>query len=107
MRRDMGRQPFSEPSIIARIAIALGGLALIGMGITPILHGDFSYENWWGGLAFAPIAVLGGAAILVASIVVRFRKPQENEKGHQHKKRHKHKKVRDADRPQAFYTRWW
>lgn len=101
MRRDMGKQPFSEPSIIGRLAIGLGGLALIGMGITPMLHGDFSYENWWGGLAFAPIAVLGGAAILVASIGVRFRKPQE------HKKKRKNKKVRDKDRLQAFYTRWW
>jgi hypothetical protein len=62
------RQPFSQPSAVGRIAIALGGLSLVATGLHSILRGDYSYENWWGGLAFAPLAVLAGAWIMAASV---------------------------------------
>jgi hypothetical protein len=44
------------------------GATLIGFGLTPLRHGDPSYETWWGGLAFAPFAIIFGVIIILGAI---------------------------------------
>ena len=44
------------------------GTAMIGFGIAPLRHGNLSYENWWGGLAFAPFAIIFGIIIVLGAI---------------------------------------
>ena len=70
---DLMRQPFCQTSTIGRIAIVLGGLSVLATGLHSMLRGNYSYENWWGGLAFAPLAVIGGGAIIVAALFPRLR----------------------------------
>jgi hypothetical protein len=41
--------------------VGLAGLAMISLGVVPILkRGDIFYTNWFGGLVFAPLAILFG-----------------------------------------------
>jgi len=48
---------------------ALAGLCMIGLGLHPILSsGSLNYHNWFGGLVFAPFAIVFGLFILLASI---------------------------------------
>jgi hypothetical protein len=44
------------------------GAAIIGIGIAPLRHGDLSYENWWGGLGFAPFTIIFGIIIVLGAI---------------------------------------
>ena len=39
-------------------------LAVITTGIRPLLKGDYFYRNWWGGLVFGPITIIGGLLFL-------------------------------------------
>jgi hypothetical protein len=52
----------AEPrGFLYRLVAALAGLSMISLGVLPILgRGDMFYANWFGGLVFAPIAVLFG-----------------------------------------------
>ena len=44
-----------------RIVAGLAGLAMISMGIAPLVRrGDMFYTNWFGGLVFAPLGALFG-----------------------------------------------
>lgn len=46
---------------LTRIVAGLAGLAMICIGLAPLLRrGDMFYRNWFGGLAFAPFAILFG-----------------------------------------------
>ena len=48
---------------------ALAGLCMIGLGLHPILSsGSLNYHNWFGGLVFAPFAIVFGLIILLASL---------------------------------------
>jgi hypothetical protein len=47
---------------------ALIALALIATGIRPLLKGDLFYKNWWGGLVFGPITIIGGLLLLYVVI---------------------------------------
>ncbi len=47
---------------------ALVALAVIATGIRPILKGDLFYNNWWGGLVFGPMTVVGGLLFLYVVI---------------------------------------
>jgi hypothetical protein len=51
-----------------RTVASLAGLTMVAFGLRPILAGDLNYTNWFGGLAFAPLAILFGIAILLAAI---------------------------------------
>jgi hypothetical protein len=44
------------------------GAVVIGFGLTPLRHGSVSYETWWGGLAFAPFAIIFGVIIVLGAI---------------------------------------
>ena len=43
-----------------RFIIFVLGLSLIAMGVKPFLRHDLFYTNWFGGLFFAPLAILAG-----------------------------------------------
>lgn len=44
-----------------RIVAGLAGLAMISLGVAPILkQGDIFYTNWFGGLVFSPLAIIFG-----------------------------------------------
>jgi hypothetical protein len=45
-------------------------MAIIAGGIGALAGGAFEYRNWWGGVVFAPVAILIGAAVL---FIVLFR----------------------------------
>jgi hypothetical protein len=50
---------------LTRIVAGLGGLAAIGFGMSSMLRrGDMFYTNWWGGLVFAPMALIFGLFII-------------------------------------------
>jgi hypothetical protein len=42
---------------------------MIGLGLRPILlSGDLNYRNWFGGLVFAPLAIVFGLFVLLAAL---------------------------------------
>jgi uncharacterized membrane protein YcjF (UPF0283 family) len=43
-------------------------LAVAATGIRHLLKGDTSYQNWWGGLVFAPLTIIGGILLLYVVI---------------------------------------
>lgn len=52
-----------------RFVGGLAGAAMISMGVAPMLgHGDVSYTNWFGGLVFAPVAILFGIFTIFCAI---------------------------------------
>jgi uncharacterized membrane protein YcjF (UPF0283 family) len=52
---------------------ALIALAVIATGIRPLLKGDYFYKNWWGGLVFGPVTVIGGLLLLYV-VIFRWKK---------------------------------
>ncbi len=59
---------FDPARPVFRALFLVLGAVMIGIGITPLLHGNVSYENWWGGLAFAPFAIVFGIIIVLGAI---------------------------------------
>ena len=53
-----------------RIVLGVFSVIIISMGISAILTGTINYSNFWGGVVFAPIAIIIGTLIL---IIVTFR----------------------------------
>jgi hypothetical protein len=52
-----------------RFIASAAGLAIAGIGFTPLLrHGDVTSTNWFGGLVFAPLAILFGVFIVVCAL---------------------------------------
>jgi hypothetical protein len=46
---------------LPRIVAAIAGLAMVCLGLAPLLRrGDIFYTNWFGGLVFAPLAIAFG-----------------------------------------------
>jgi hypothetical protein len=46
---------------LARIVATLAGLAMVCLGAAPLIRkGDTFYTNWFGGLIFAPLAIIFG-----------------------------------------------
>jgi hypothetical protein len=49
------------PPPLTRIVAGLTGLAMICLALAPLLRrGDLFYANWFGGIVFAPFAILPG-----------------------------------------------
>jgi hypothetical protein len=44
------------------------GLTAIGLGLAPLRHGRFFYENWWEGLVFGLLAILFGLLFILGAI---------------------------------------
>ena len=54
---------------LTRIVAFLAGLAMISLGLAPILRrGDIFYSNWFGGLVFSPLAIIFGLFIIVCAL---------------------------------------
>ena len=52
-----------------RTVAALAGLSMTGCGLLPIVSsGSLNYRNWFGGLVFAPLAILFGLFTLLAAL---------------------------------------
>ncbi len=59
-----------EPhSFVYRLVAILAGLAMLSLGLGPILkRHELFYGNWFGGLVFAPFAILFGILTIVFAI---------------------------------------
>lgn len=53
---------------VGRIAVAFAGGLVIIVAVLSMLGGELSFENYWGGLVFAPIAMLVGALALFVAL---------------------------------------
>lgn len=51
-----------------RLAGALFGVFTVCYGVLQIARGRPDYENYWGGLVFAPFTILVGALVLFISL---------------------------------------
>jgi len=58
-----------------RIAVAIAGGVLIITGAASLFAGRTIYPNYWGGLVFAPIAILAGCLAIYIAI---FRSSMKN-----------------------------
>jgi tellurite resistance protein TehA-like permease len=56
--------------LFARLGLGFFGTIIILMGLSSIYSGNLNYSNYWGGVVFAPIAIIIGILVL---IVVIFR----------------------------------
>ena len=54
---------------VARVTMFMIGLVLVVGGAGASLKGPFHYQNYWGGLVFAPLAAVGGIFIWVTLVV--------------------------------------
>jgi hypothetical protein len=52
----------------ARLYLALGSVLVVVIGAGTMVRGGTNYLNWWGGLVFAPAAILIGALGLFIAI---------------------------------------
>lgn len=51
-----------------RVLLILISLLIVLLGVGSLLRGDPNYLNWWGGLVFAPIAIVIGLAGLMIGL---------------------------------------
>lgn len=70
---------------VSRLILLLFGLSLFLAGLRRLLAGGLHYRNYWGGLVFAPFAMLVGL-FLLGLVVFRWRtlnevKPREKLRG--------------------------
>jgi hypothetical protein len=50
---------------VYRVVAVVAGLAIIGFGVGPLLHGgDLFGTNWFGELVFAPFAIVLGLIVV-------------------------------------------
>jgi hypothetical protein len=72
MRRQKGEM--GSWSVRQRLALAFVGLIVICLGAGSLALGHLHYANYWGGVVFAPYALLiGGLTILIAIVQGRGR----------------------------------
>lgn len=81
-----------------RVVLGILSLCIIFVGLKASLSGDLSYENYWGGLVFGPLAILLGAAGLVGTIFMwrKLNRKQRQQKGHAARKARKAARYRSA-----------
>ena len=63
---------------LLRAIVLLMGLGLLLGGIRALTGGALHYRNYWGGVVFAPLAIVMGGALLVL-LVVKWRTLDERE----------------------------
>jgi hypothetical protein len=57
-----------KPYRLQRVIFAVIGLGIVAFGVGTLVNGYLHYQNWWGGLVFAPFAILiGTSALLIAA----------------------------------------
>jgi len=56
-------------SVLSRSVAVMAGLAIIGFGLAPLLHGgDLFGTNWFGELVFAPLAIALGLIVVAFAL---------------------------------------
>ena len=56
------------PPWVRRAFLALISLLIVMLGVGTLFHGEIEYHNWWGGIVFAPFAiVIGSLGLLIAA----------------------------------------
>ena len=52
------------------LSILCGILGVVAFfwGLRPLLAGDYSYNNWFGGLVFAPVAIIAGGLMVLGAV---------------------------------------
>lgn len=63
-------------NVLARGCCLLAALFTIGLAMAKIATGNLLYSNYWGGLVFAPLVLVGGLVFL-AAVLFRWRKLQQ------------------------------
>jgi len=60
----------SDPkSPMVRVVASLAGLTVGEWGLASIFrHGDLHYQNWFGELVFAPLAILFGLVMILGAL---------------------------------------
>jgi hypothetical protein len=53
-----------QRALLARVVAGLLGSALVAIGLLHIVAGQPHYRNYWGGLVFAPFAILLGGFLI-------------------------------------------
>jgi uncharacterized membrane protein HdeD (DUF308 family) len=51
-----------------RALFSVFGLVIISAGVVSLRHGDSSYQNWWGGVVFAPLGIILGVLFILGAI---------------------------------------
>jgi len=51
--------------LLARLGIGFFGVILVMMGLSSIYSGNLNYSNYWGGVVFAPLAIVIGILVLI------------------------------------------
>jgi hypothetical protein len=57
-----------QQKIYLRVLCGVFGVVAFFVGLRPIGTGQYSYENWFGGLVFAPVAIIAGIVMLLGAI---------------------------------------
>jgi uncharacterized membrane protein YfcA len=56
-----------------RVAVALISALIVLLGAGNFFRGHIGYRNWWGGVVFAPFAIIGGSlGLFVAGFRPKF-----------------------------------
>ena len=55
-------------SFLYRLVAGLAGFTMIALGTGPLVRGEIAYSNWFGGMVFAPFAVLFGILTIYCAI---------------------------------------
>src|SRR5271170_2371485 len=56
-----------------RIALAVVCIVILLLGVGTFFQGNIGYRNWWGGVVFAPFAIIvGGLGLFVAGFRPKF-----------------------------------
>jgi hypothetical protein len=54
-----------------RLVVGLIGLIIFATGILSLIAGRLHYSNYWGGMVFAPFAIVVGAMVMLGMIFMR------------------------------------
>jgi len=57
-----------QQKMYLRILCGIVGVVAFSWGLHPILAGDYSYNNWFGGLVFAPVAIVAGVLMVLGAV---------------------------------------
>jgi hypothetical protein len=56
------------PPWVRRTFLALISFVIVMLGVGTLFHGKIEYYNWWGGIVFAPFAiVIGSLGLFIAA----------------------------------------
>ncbi len=56
------------PAWVRRTILALISFLVVMLGTATLFHGKLEYYNWWGGMIFAPFAIVIGSLGLAIAV---------------------------------------